>query len=189
MGGALSASTSSTCEALVATIIIDIIIVIIILIITTYDVTHPQQSRLKSSCSSLPPSRLHQAYVIMAEQGNEPQRHGQAAWTYTYVDLGGTMGWAAQPPDGMWVAPVSWRLGSWVRLCRTGHWGYVFRSERNMCYLYCPVPIEQVPEWLRMAAIRLALCRGDERPMNCQGGQAAEQAARLHAAESAIGVP
>ena len=80
-------------------------------------------------------------------------------------DLGGAMGWAAQPPDGMWVAPVPWRLGSWVCHRRTGHWGYVFRSERNMCYLYFPVPIEQVPEWLRMEAIRLDLCRGDERPM------------------------
>ena len=64
-----------------------------------------------------------------------------------------------QPHDGIWVAPVPWPEGSWVRHRPTGHWGYVFRSERNMCYVHFPVHIALVPEWLRMAAIRLDLSR------------------------------
>ena len=64
-----------------------------------------------------------------------------------------------RPHDGVWVAPVPWLQGSWVRHRPTGHWGYVFRSECNMCYVHFPVHIALVPEWLRMAAIRLDLSR------------------------------
>ena len=120
----------------------------------TGGLTHPQQSRLKSSCSS-------QAYVIMAEQGNEPQRHGQTASASTSEDTLYThaWSWAAPPHEGIWEMPVPWPLGSWVRHRPTGVWGYVCRSECDMCYVYLPVHIAQVPERLRLAAIRMELVR------------------------------
>ena len=64
-----------------------------------------------------------------------------------------------QPQNGVEVVPLPWPEGSWVRYRATGQWGYVFRSECNKCYVTFPVDIAFVPEWIRIAAIRLDFYR------------------------------